>query len=620
MKSPTFKILLAVLLLVGFQNCAPFEALKISDLSGGSLASASDNFAAKLGQTKSATLYDIKDVLRDSGRIERDIKNIKDMGLNTVWIVVTWHSLEPSVGTNPKLEIGDPGYNGTLNQQNINQIKTILTLFKKNDLNVIWSLDYLGEGWAPKGIHPHRLTHGDDKLYFLRYAKFVSKIIKETEMEENVFLLFHDEGILAPYDSLHTDLEIQQSFRNFLFSRNPSLQFWNTKWKSAYSDWSEVKTFSFNSAGYSDPRLQDTVRFINTMIKENISKYLRNEIQTILPRGKVGFHYTNFSFVNHLQEDWNNDQDLPFTSNVDYDFVSLAYYDVAEPWPFRPASAADYLSAVKKHTSTELFFFGELGSAVCDTGCKVQGAKTITNPALLSRQANFLKRSLEDLLSKGVGFNIWNLQDFDFAQSRNGTLQVSTEGLFGLYDSSGAIKESGSVVRKLLKDSNQQTTYSWSVQVASECSAGQRSRRVDCLSSAGQLVADTYCGSAKPATQEVCQNTCDGQPFTMQGCSPTPPPTQTSSLPVAIIQNFGLGCDSNNCIWIIGENLRSGCRADIYKEDWSGLHSSVPAICKNSSGTFEIPADLVKMKKSFHFTIVNTDDGKWSTPVLFNFK
>lgn len=654
-----FAMVFGVVLLTSFQNCSPFNGLQSNkSLELASSAGKLDGMvSADMSQVKSVTLYDINDILNNRAKLESQIEKAKQMGFNTVWIVVTWQSLEPNVGTNPQAPIGSAEYGGALNNETVYRIKETLALLKKNKLNVIWSLNYLGEGWSPIGVNGNRLATGKDRDFFLRYARFVSQIIKETQMEEDVFLMFHDEGILGPYDELHADTEIQQTFRNFLYARNKDLSYWNNLWKSSYSDWSEVKTFSFNSSGHNDPKLQDTIRFINMMIRENISKFLKNDVKSILPLAKLGFHYTNFSYVNHLAPEWIQDQDLPFVSNFDYDFISLAYYDSDfHNGAYRSRNVLEHLAAAKKITSTKTLFVGELGSSVCGENCTVQGSKTVASNTLLNRQANFLKNNLELLLKNSVGFNIWNLQDFDFAPIKNGLPQVNAEGLFGLYDANGSLKPSGKAVFNLMQKAPEHRptatlTYHWSALGYQGCSAspvytygdwsscqsnfaqtrsalclntsGNRTRHVQCMSSKGNVVADSLCTTQKPATEESCEASCLGAPITTQYCQYTPPPAAVAannpvaSLPAPIIQKFGKGCTGGNCIWVIGENLRPGCRVDIYKEDWSGLHKTVPAICQNSSATFEVPADLLAGKMNFHFTVINKDNSKWSAPVFF---
>ena len=173
-----------------------------------------------INKVKSVTLYDIKDVNTNPTRISSNLQLAKDTGFNTVWLVVPWVSVEPNIGQSPLGKINDASYSGQINDKYLESLKAAITLVKNSKMKVMFSLDYLGEGWSPKGVEPDHLIFGNNYTAFLRYTRFITKYMSTLIANDDLIILVHDEGIIGPYNKLKSNAELQTSFVNYLFSRN----------------------------------------------------------------------------------------------------------------------------------------------------------------------------------------------------------------------------------------------------------------------------------------------------------------------------------------------------------------------------------------------------------------
>jgi hypothetical protein len=85
------------------------------------------------------------------------------------------------------------------------------------------------------------------------------------------------------------------------------------------------------------------------------------------------------------------------------------------------------------------------------------------------------------------------------------------------------------------------------------------------------------------------------------------------------LNNLGQGCDDKKCIWLTGENFKSGCTVTIYSSDWSYmLATEIPAICESNLVTIRLPNNVLKHSQ-FHVLVVNPDLN-WSNPLSIKLK
>jgi hypothetical protein len=396
-----------------------------------------------INRVKSVTIYELPELIYNPARAENQIKLASQTGFNTVWLVLPWIHVESDIGISPWGEINDSSYSGKINNSYLDNLKIVLGHLKKYNMKAMISLDYLGKGWSPKGVDPEYLIFGDNYTAFLRYTRFMSRFLNSHFNSSDLIILFHDEGILGPYKSLRINAQIQQSFRNYLFSRNNNLSFWSSRHKRSYVSWDEVVTHSFETEGYDDPRLQDTVGFINYFMASNVGNgSFAKTVKSILTNSLVGFHFTNFGFMD-LRNDNYTLLNSPIQSGHGFDFISLAYYDSKENLiPIR-VNLQTYLTKAKALFPGLKIFFGELGGVVCASAsdCPVVNKVMSLSNSAIERQANFLKSSVNLLFQNNIGFNIWNLQEFDIE---------NTEGSFGIYRKDGTMKLAGKYIQDVL--------------------------------------------------------------------------------------------------------------------------------------------------------------------------
>lgn len=396
-----------------------------------------------INRVKSVTLYELPELIYNPTRVENQIKLASQTGFNTVWLVLPWIHVESDIGISPAGEIGDSSYSGKINNVYLDNLKLVLGHLKKYNMKAMISLDYLGKGWSPAGVDPEYLIFGDNYTAFLRYARFMSRFLNANFNSSELIVLFHDEGILGPYKSLRTNAQLQQSFRNYLFSRNNSLSFWSTRHKRSYTSWDDILTHSFETEGYDDPRLQDTVGFINYFMASNVGNgSFAKTVKSILPNSLVGFHYTYFGFMD-LRNDNYSLLNTPIQDGHSFDFISLAYYDQKENANPIKVNFQTFLSKAIALFPGLKIFLGELGSVVCasDSDCPVVNKVMSLSTSAIERQANFLKSSVNLLFQNNIGFNIWNLQEFDIE---------NPEGSFGIYRKDGTMKLAGKYIQDTL--------------------------------------------------------------------------------------------------------------------------------------------------------------------------
>lgn len=418
----------------------------ISLASKSSEENTSVNKTLLLNQIRSATIYDISlGYPFQPAEFERRLIQAKSLGFNTIWWVVQWRNVESDVGSNPNFDINSKGYDGKLNMINVVNLGLSLDLLKKHGLNLMWSVNYLGRKWSPVGVDPVLLNIGNNRKFLLRYTKFIAGLIKQHQMSNNTFMLFHDEGVLAPYDYLREYPEIQQGFRRFLYAKNSNLSYWNSRWGTNYSSWSQIETYSFNKSLYIDPRLQDMTSYINWYMSLTIGNgSFPDTVKNVAPSIRVGFHYTNFNFLNTKNKEYLK-LNSPLSAHHRFDFVSFALYDNNSNMNPFAKTAKEYLAAVKPLFPSLPIFFGEVGSAVCATenDCPMGNQFRTASATVQNRQAKFLEKSILELYQNEVGFNVWELVDYNF---------TSHLGLRGLFYTDNRIKPSGVIVSKLLKN------------------------------------------------------------------------------------------------------------------------------------------------------------------------
>lgn len=417
---PSVKLLSSiVLLMAGFANTAS---------------------AISITQTRSVTVYEPVGAVwevQDTDLLRDRIRLAKNTGFNAVWLILEWDKLDPAPSASGEVALADCGIP---TNQNFYQcaIERAFAVIGQEGVDVFLSLNYAG-GDAPQSftnsVQGDVLVYGDGPAKLYRHARYVARLVARNGIGYQARFLFHDEGILGPYASLWNRPEAQQRFRDYLYGINPDLRYWNSRWgrtgSAVFQTWAEVKTFAFESQSSLDLQLHDHVAWVNWTLQRTLAGgAFEQAIRQIIPSAIVGMHATYFSMINPNTPVTHRAQS-PLGGYSTFDFASVPYYDGPSPYGL---TFEGYVSTAKAFFAGRPLLFGELGSQVCESAgdCGVTAGKFWTSYRVDRRQASFFTQAVTYLGAEGVGFNVWNLSEFDFP---------NREGSFGIYAATPAQRQ-----------------------------------------------------------------------------------------------------------------------------------------------------------------------------------
>lgn len=411
----------------GLKRSIALLALSAASLGCGSAA------ATAIVDTRSVTLYEPSGavwITQDSTMLRDRIQLAKNTGFNAVWLILEWDKLDPTPSATGEIPLKDCSGSANYAQYQCG-VERAFGEVRNAGVDVFLSLNYAGADSAQsfKDNSPGQaLPYGDGPQKFYRYARYVARLAARDGIAYNARFLFHDEGILSPYASLQTNPDAQQRFRDYLYGLNPNLSFWNSRWgrsgTTAFASWADVKTFAFESRPATDPQLQDHVAWVNWTLQRTLANGdFENTIRQIIPGAGVGMHATYFSMINPNGPSTYRPS-TPFGANSHFDFASVPYYEGPNSFGLTFDS---YVDNARGFFPGRPLMFGELGSAYCQYAgdCTVTNNVFTTNHWVKRRQADFLSSATASLRAKGIGFNVWSLNEFAFP---------TREGSFGIYE------------------------------------------------------------------------------------------------------------------------------------------------------------------------------------------
>jgi hypothetical protein len=393
-------------------------------------------FAASIPQTKSVTIYEPVGhgwEVTNTALLRDRIRLAKNTGFNAIWLVVEWNKLDPSPSAVGEIPLAD--CTQAANQDTYQcQIERALAVVSQESVDAFIALNYVS-GSRPasfdSSVNLMELAFFDNPKKLQRYARFLARLVERNGLGSRVRFTYHDEHILPPYDELRDLPAAQQSFRDYLYSINPSLAFWNSRWGrtgvSSFPTWGSVKTYSYgpnHGTPLDDPQLQDHVAWVNWILQRTLNNGgLEASIRQIIPGALVGMHSTQFAFVNPISTQPYRPQS-PIGASSTMNFLSIPYYDGESVFG---TGLPESLTLARNWAGSLPIMIGELGSQRCEgqSDCYIDADGLYqTGYVVAARQASFLGEKIDYLKSNLTGFNVWNLSEFLFQNQ---------EGSFGIY-------------------------------------------------------------------------------------------------------------------------------------------------------------------------------------------
>lgn len=205
-----------------------------------------------------------------------DLPKIKDTGFNTVWLVYSWAEFDSKPLSNPR----------EYNQAFITELKRTLELLRKNQMEVILPLVYVGPGYAPEGINPDNWNI--DKTSFVAYREYVSRFLTEIQDYRDMsYILFSSENAMHGNhwnDAVLNARQIRESVGNIPRLLDPQLR---AKFRLGFHDyvlinldWStcldpETRAISNHCGAVSESPIKDPISFdfVMTVGYEMLNNY-----------------------------------------------------------------------------------------------------------------------------------------------------------------------------------------------------------------------------------------------------------------------------------------------------------------------------------------------------------
>jgi len=337
--------------------------------------------------TRSITYYngEISWANFDYSRFESTIKEMQDMGANTIWFVLPWIDFHLQALPEPQW-----------NEKAVENLNNAITIVQTQGMRVMLPLCYLGKGWSPKGIDPNVWT-ADKDMYqaFGLYAKtLITRLLQNGN--DNMSFLLYGEGC---YPSFHRTREYQitvKSFRKWCRDNNDDINFWNSRWGTCYK-WDNLLPFTGKTASDKENTqnlLADYWRWSSSIICERHGS-LAHEIRGIIGnKALIGYHDDAI-----IAKDWGGGV-TPIPKDNPYQFLSFAHYYTLHEYGSLDKFVLQTNDVITKFKK----LYPEMPLGIFETGLCEQDFDRNNQANVISEIAHIAER-------KDVGINIWMWQD-----------------------------------------------------------------------------------------------------------------------------------------------------------------------------------------------------------------
>lgn len=358
-----------------------------------------------------------------------DLKKVKALGFNSIWFVIPWKGFEP---------VALPQESRQYNQTAFDNLKQVVGILEQENMVAILPINYFGVGWSPQGIDSRKWLF-DHQMWGAFYG-YVVKLSESLKNYKNVLFLLFSEGVIPGpkyFDFLRSDPDVSQHFRNWAFSINSDLSYWNSRWGLSYKVWKDVLPISPSSTieYVNQNRWVDHGRWSAYIIRNTLGT-LSDVIKRVNSNAKVGFHDCCILAKGKMFYLSPGEDQTPVGSPIpdvnSFDVFSIASYpntSFSTSTSYWVDNLRYQISNVKNKHPNLPIFIGETG---IDTATFNE-----------QQQKEIMRALLKEAESQGIGFNIWAWKDFSFSGE-----------LLGLFDANYQPKYLYRVIKSVLLNSD----------------------------------------------------------------------------------------------------------------------------------------------------------------------
>lgn len=227
---------------------------------------------------KSVTYYDIsKSPPYSNSDLNLVLPEIQRTGLNTIWLVNPWATLNPQPFNQPP----------TYNEASFRSLLDTLQTLKTHNMRAIVGLNYLGPGWAPEGINACEwVKEPTNYQAFVHYAtEFLTRIQDYSDM--TYIMVFTENSVpcsLEPHyepDKAHQVTQLfQQTLGNFPTQLPNDLR---AKFSIGYHDFTLInRNWGNGESPIASPNPFDFVSMLGYALEDtNMESLPESDIQNI---------------------------------------------------------------------------------------------------------------------------------------------------------------------------------------------------------------------------------------------------------------------------------------------------------------------------------------------------
>ena len=345
------------------------------------------------------------------------VSKLKALGINTVWLVLPWIDF-------------DPNLDGSYNEQALSKLSSMLDYLHAHNIRAVLALNY--------GSY-FDIALFENRNVWKNYQKYISEVAFRYKNYSNLVFMNFSEGAFPSTQIGQVNKRgavHDESFKQWAYATNSDLNYWNSRWGTAYINWSTVQAFRYEAAN--PTRCTDDFRWINSRLRQGFGRL--PSLQSLY--GNVQTPYGYHDFI--LPEGWTTEAPIPKPNS--FDIVSYGFY---------PATRADCgLNNIQvANTSSGWVSLSELNTKILRLTSNFPGAQVLIGeigvPTALqggeADQTNLVNTYLQDIKNKGWGFNFWQAIDY---QSTDPTHVY--EKTHGLYRTDGTAKPAVLALANLL--------------------------------------------------------------------------------------------------------------------------------------------------------------------------
>jgi hypothetical protein len=345
----------------------------------------------------------------DLPQFELALNDLKQLGVNSVWLILPWKSFQPGALPTP-----------TWNEEALKRLDLAVGMIEQHGMNAILPLCYLGPGWEPQGIDA-RVWTLDDRMY-KAFTEYAFTFIGRLASHKNILYLLYTEGCEPYIDTVRNYPIAVEAFRAWCKSVNPKLEYWNQRWDTKFANWEAVLPIGYTSGDANPARFDDHWRWCASILRERHAPLAREIRKKIKGQALLGYH--DYSLI---AQDWARGES-PITADIPYDFLSIAgYYGLAN------ASFEQYKTSIVEIVARCRTRYPQLPFAMLETGAT-------TYEVGFQGQADAMNYILEMSRKQHFGVNFWMYKDFQCPDL--------SQAAFGLYTPQGKPKPSLDAVKQ----------------------------------------------------------------------------------------------------------------------------------------------------------------------------